>query len=61
MRYTKSDVVNCKFDPLKKLLIFAKNGETTTEVAVEFEPICWNKLYPCVVMWYPEDSVELLC
>lgn len=52
LRFAKNDIVTCRFDPFKKLLIFYKNYDYNMPACVTFKPVCWNKLYPCVVMWH---------
>lgn len=67
MRFAKDDIINCRFDPFKKILIFGKNNinqkeseKEEEEISVEFEPIFLNKLYPCFIMSNPQDSLQLL-
>ncbi|KAL4473719.1 hypothetical protein ABPG74_022583 [Tetrahymena malaccensis] len=60
LRFSKNDIVTCRFDPFKNFIIFYKNNDFQNPYNLSFESICWNKLYPCVVFWYPGDSVELL-
>ena len=56
----KGDTVTLRFDPFMNILIFYKNNDYSNPYNLEFKPELRNKLYPCVVLWYPNDEVMLL-
>ncbi len=43
-----------------QILIFYKNEDYTNPFNLEFKTELWNKFYPVIVFWYPNDTIELV-